>query len=234
MRKVFGYAYFSATLLSALLAGICVLASLEMYLSLAATELFLLEARQLAESLEAGLLEMQDRPADRALIELGRGAGAACKLPGSGGCVLMVCRDEAHLEQVQQACRDAGRETLRPEVAHAKPAAIPDHAFVLIVSVTLRSAEQMAQLERTFQPLASYIVANEPTTLSYELIRSDRDPNRAAIIERYADKENAYKRVHRTSAAFRAFRPVLQEMGAQLDGHSYAQTGLGFMSRREA
>ena len=123
---------------------------------------------------------------------------------------------------------------LTSEVAHAKPAAIPDHAFVLIVSVTLRSAEQMAQLERTFQPLASYIVANEPTTLSYELLKSDRDPNRAAIIERYADKENAYKRVHRTSAAFRAFRPVLQEMGAQLDGHSYVQTGLGFMSRREA
>lgn len=59
--------------------------------------------------------------ADRALIELGRGAGAACKLPGSGGCVLMVCRDEAHLEQVQQACRDAGRETLRPEVARPTP-----------------------------------------------------------------------------------------------------------------
>ena len=59
--------------------------------------------------------------ADRELIALGRGAGAACKLPGSGGCVLMVCKDEAHREQVEQACRDAGRETMRPEVEPPSP-----------------------------------------------------------------------------------------------------------------
>jgi len=59
--------------------------------------------------------------ADRELIELGRAAGASCKLPGSGGCVLMVCRDETHREQVERACRDAGRETLRPQVARPTP-----------------------------------------------------------------------------------------------------------------
>ena len=123
---------------------------------------------------------------------------------------------------------------LADQAVRTKPVAVPDHAFVLIVSVTLLYPEQMAELERTFRPLASYIVANEPTTFSYELCKSDRHPSRAVIIERYADRENAYKRVHRTSAAFRAFRPVLLEMGAQLDGHSYDETGLGFMSRREA
>jgi len=60
-------------------------------------------------------------PADRELVELGRAAGAACKLPGSGGCVLMACRDGAHLAEVEQACRDAGRETLRPRVAPPAP-----------------------------------------------------------------------------------------------------------------
>ncbi|MEC8252646.1 MAG: sugar phosphate nucleotidyltransferase [Planctomycetota bacterium] len=59
--------------------------------------------------------------ADQSLVELGRAAGAACKLPGSGGCVLMVCRDPDHLEQVERACREAGRETLRPRVAPPAP-----------------------------------------------------------------------------------------------------------------
>lgn len=59
--------------------------------------------------------------ADRALVELGRGAGAACKLPGSGGCVLMVCRDEAHRDEVERACREAGFESLAPEVAPPAP-----------------------------------------------------------------------------------------------------------------
>jgi len=59
--------------------------------------------------------------ADRELVALGRAAGAASKLPGSGGCVLMVCRDEAHLRDVEQRCRAAGRETLRPEVEAPAP-----------------------------------------------------------------------------------------------------------------
>lgn len=59
--------------------------------------------------------------ADRELVELGQSEGAACKLPGSGGCVLMVCRDAAHREQLEQACKAAGRETVRPEVEPASP-----------------------------------------------------------------------------------------------------------------
>ncbi len=63
----------------------------------------------------------QIEAADRELIELGRSAGAACKLPGSGGCVLMVCRDGEHLADVEQRCRAAGRETMQPTVAPASP-----------------------------------------------------------------------------------------------------------------
>ncbi len=60
-------------------------------------------------------------PADRALIELGRSHGAAAKFPGSGGAVLMVCRDETHRAQIEAACRAAGHSTLAPTVALPTP-----------------------------------------------------------------------------------------------------------------
>lgn len=55
-------------------------------------------------------------PADRALIELGRSAGAAAKFPGSGGSVLFVCRDDAHLEELESLCQQ-DYTTLRPTVS---------------------------------------------------------------------------------------------------------------------
>jgi len=59
--------------------------------------------------------------ADQALIELGRGLGAGCKFPGSGGAVLLACRDEAHRGEVEAACQRAGHHTLRPTVHEAWP-----------------------------------------------------------------------------------------------------------------
>lgn len=60
-------------------------------------------------------------PADRQLIELGRALGAGSKFPGSGGAVLFACRDEAHREAVEAACRAAGHNMLRPTVAPPQP-----------------------------------------------------------------------------------------------------------------
>ncbi|MEZ6036879.1 MAG: sugar phosphate nucleotidyltransferase [Planctomycetota bacterium] len=60
-------------------------------------------------------------PADRALVELARSLGAAAKLPGSGGAVLIACRDDAHRDEVEAACRRANHETLRPTVAAPWP-----------------------------------------------------------------------------------------------------------------
>lgn len=59
--------------------------------------------------------------ADQALIDLGRGLGAGCKFPGSGGAVLFGCRDEAHRAEVEAACQQAGHETLRPTVHRPWP-----------------------------------------------------------------------------------------------------------------
>jgi glucose-1-phosphate thymidylyltransferase len=56
-------------------------------------------------------------PEDLALIELGRGCGAAAKLPGSGGAVLFACGDEDQCARVERACRERGHTTLRPSVA---------------------------------------------------------------------------------------------------------------------
>lgn len=59
--------------------------------------------------------------ADQALIDLGRELGAGSKFPGSGGAVLFGCRDEAHREQVEAACKQAGHQTLQPTVYRAMP-----------------------------------------------------------------------------------------------------------------
>ncbi|MBM3974099.1 MAG: hypothetical protein FJ301_08375 [Planctomycetes bacterium] len=60
-------------------------------------------------------------PADRELAQLGRGLGAAAKLPGSGGAVLFACRDEAQRDAVEAACRKHHHSTLRPTVAPPTP-----------------------------------------------------------------------------------------------------------------
>ncbi len=58
---------------------------------------------------------------DRELIELGRSLGAATKFPGSGGAVLFACRDDAHRDTVEAACRARGHTTLRPTVQPPLP-----------------------------------------------------------------------------------------------------------------
>ncbi len=60
-------------------------------------------------------------PADRELVELGRGLGAGCKFPGSGGAVLMTCRDEDHRGELEAACHARGHDTLRPTVQPERP-----------------------------------------------------------------------------------------------------------------
>ena len=60
-------------------------------------------------------------PADRDLIQLGRSLGAAAKLPGSGGAVLLACRGEGDLARVESACASARITTVRPTVQAPVP-----------------------------------------------------------------------------------------------------------------
>ena len=98
--------------------------------------------------------------ADHALIELGRSLGAAAKFPGSGGAVLFACRDAAHRERVDAACRAHGHSTLAPTVQPPTPRL---HAVFLaagfatrLYPLTLHRAKPL--LEVGGQPLLTRIL----------------------------------------------------------------------------
>ena len=117
----------------------------------------------------------------------------------------------------------------REEEAAAAPV---KGAWCLIVKMKFDDAKKIETLKEIFSSLARYIKANEPTTLAYELMLSDKDPLVATIFERYADKEKAYLEIHRSSKPFERFRPKLAALAPEMDGHSYYEHGTaGFMQR---
>ena len=58
-------------------------------------------------------------PRDRKMVALGRAAGAACKLCGSGGAIVGVPSDAGDLEGLALKYRDAGFAFLRPTLGPA-------------------------------------------------------------------------------------------------------------------
>ena len=104
-------------------------------------------------------------------------------------------------------------------------------AWCLVVTVTFEKEEQVAEFLSFFTPYAQWIRDNEPTTLAYDVLLSDKDPKRCTIFERYADKDNAWAKIHRSTEQFQAFRPKLAAMNPTVDGHSYWEAAAGFMSR---
>lgn len=108
------------------------------------------------------------------------------------------------------------------------PPQITPGAFWLVVAVTFNQEADVATFEKAFKPLAEYVTKAETSTLSYGFAKSDSDPKRILIFERYATKQ-AYLDVHKTSEAFLAFRPQLSALNAKIDGHSYYEGGLGFI-----
>lgn len=111
---------------------------------------------------------------------------------------------------------------------HSQHVHSPPGAFWLAVTVVFQQEEDVATFERAFEPLAAYVATEEPATLSYGLAKSDSDPRRILIFERYASKKD-YLEVHKASEPFLAFRPQLAALGADIDGHSYYEGGLGFV-----
>lgn len=91
----------------------------------------------------------------------------------------------------------------------------------------------------SFGEFADWIEKNEYKTLSYELAQSDSNPLEILITERYVNKE-AYSQIHRTSDVFLAFKAKMVDMnsesnsetlGWELQGQSYNELNVGFMSR---
>ena len=104
--------------------------------------------------------------------------------------------------------------------------------WCLIVKLKFDSANKVKKLQSLIEPLAKYIREHEPTTLSYQLLISDKDPLVATVFERYADKEKAFLEIHRSSAEFKVFREALTALNPTIDGHSfYEDDGDGFMAR---
>ena len=108
-------------------------------------------------------------------------------------------------------------------------------AFSLLVTLQFTAEEHKEIFLKDIAPLATYIKENEPDTIAYEVLISDKDPLRVLIMERYKDKGNSFLKVHRTSEAFLKFRPKLQALQKSgyvtVDGESYLDSGVGFGDR---
>ena len=109
--------------------------------------------------------------------------------------------------------------------------------FSLFVTINFDSVERREQFLEGIKPVAEYVQSSEPDTLAYEVLLSDKDPLQVLVLERYTDKENAYLKVHRSSAPFLAFKiffqAMLNEGQLQISGHSYLDSGVGFGDRNE-
>ena len=108
-------------------------------------------------------------------------------------------------------------------------------AFTLLVALKFKSGEYMEQFLSDIKPLCDYIISKEPTTLAYKVLKSDKDPLMVTIMERYADKEEAYLKIHRNAKPFLEFRPKLKAMqddgNVEISGESYLDSLVGFGDR---
>lgn len=107
------------------------------------------------------------------------------------------------------------------------------NAFYLGVSITFKTQEDKKEMLEMFAPLAEYVSIHELTTISYELMNSDKDPLHVYILERYVDKENAFLGIHRSSKEFLSFREklgvMIKDKGVVVEGDSFIESGMGFV-----
>lgn len=107
--------------------------------------------------------------------------------------------------------------------------------FSLLVTLQFTAEEHKQEFFKIVKPLADYIQSSEPETLAFEVMLNDKDPLQVMLLERYQDKENAFLKIHKTSAVFLEYRPKLQAMQdaghVTISGNSYLDSGLGFGDR---
>ncbi|KAG1658647.1 hypothetical protein FOA52_006409 [Chlamydomonas sp. UWO 241] len=104
--------------------------------------------------------------------------------------------------------------------------------FVVLVTGRLKPGHR-ATFIQNFRPLAEFVAANEPGTLTYQLSIGTDDPDRICIYERYISKDYC-ETVHWASAEFRAFGTANREAGLEWESKEVVkmfQTSVGFMSR---
>jgi quinol monooxygenase YgiN len=105
-------------------------------------------------------------------------------------------------------------------------------AFVLRVDLTFERDEDARELVRAWGEVADYARAHEPFLEHYEIMRSDADPLKYSIYERYRSKED-YLGPHKASAKFLEFRPKMRALEEQgklfVSGASFVELGVGFV-----
>ena len=108
--------------------------------------------------------------------------------------------------------------------------------WVLEIRVKFQCTDDLEQFVRIWSPAARFCHRHEPELLSYEVCKSDKDPLQILVFERYSSKA-AYTGPHRRTQAFSDFKDAIGRSGLSdryiMDGHSYKETGVGFMSRTE-
>lgn len=104
------------------------------------------------------------------------------------------------------------------------------NTFFLGITIVFNTSADKDEFKTLFTPLAKFVKANEPDTLSYELCESDKDEKRIFLIERYTTK-NAYLEIHRKSEPFLKFRGLFESMKQKytMEGHSYIESNIGYV-----
>ena len=108
----------------------------------------------------------------------------------------------------------------------------PGKAWTLVVTLQFESETDANQAIADWKVVADYCAKNEPFLYHYEIGKSDSDPLKLHIVERYESKEK-YLNVHKSGSAFLEFRPklkALQDAGkVTIEGFSYQELGQGFV-----
>ena len=103
--------------------------------------------------------------------------------------------------------------------------------MIIGVKISFPTAQDKDTFIADFTPVAEYVRQHEPTTISYELLLSDKDDLHIYIMERYVNKQ-AYLEVHKKSSEFLSFREKFQKLingGTKVDGESYIESNIGFV-----
>ena len=119
----------------------------------------------------------------------------------------------------------------RPTTTLGRRKATNEKAFVLNVGLQFHSQDAAESLVREWGKAAAYCLKHEPFLFAYEISQSDQDPLKYLISERYQSKAH-YLGAHRSSSAFKEFRPSMKALQSRGDvvvtGSSFQELGVGF------
>jgi quinol monooxygenase YgiN len=108
--------------------------------------------------------------------------------------------------------------------------------FTLSVALKFRDEQAKSDFLSLLSTYSPYVEEHEPTTLTYQMMQSDKDSLEMLLLERYVNK-NAYLNVHRKSPEFVRYREKVTALsgvdgggapGLVMQGSSYDDIEIGF------